>query len=58
MAHSKCKWAYDQDDDKWDTSCGHAFVLTEGTPAENHMVYCCYCGKKISEEKEVKNGGD
>jgi hypothetical protein len=40
------------------TECGHEFVLENGTPTENKMVYCPFCGKMISEEKEVKNGGD
>jgi hypothetical protein len=41
-----CKW--DQEDDEYgsyDTDCGRSFSITEGTPEENGMKYCCFCGK-------------
>jgi len=58
MAKKTCKWVYDEDEDCWHTSCGNAFVLTEGTLSDNGMVYCCYCGKRIPQKRKVKNGGE
>jgi len=48
-----CTWTRDYDEYfNYLTSCKNAFELNEGTPAENHMQYCCFCGEKI-EEVEV-----
>lgn len=44
----KCKWEEDDDYGYWDTSCGEQFVLEAGTPKENNMNYCCYCGKELA----------
>jgi len=43
----KCKWTHDEFADCWDTECGEAFCLMEGTPKDNKMKYCPYCGKQI-----------
>lgn len=53
----KCKWKYDKPwDDNYegfyDTSCGNTFVPIEGTPNENKMKYCPYCGKEIEQIEE------
>lgn len=50
-----CKWKYDIDYGFWETGCGEAFTFTTGTPAENKMKYCPYCGKKLVPVK-VKGG--
>lgn len=42
-----CQWVYDEDMDAYETECGHAFTLIDGTPAENHMKYCAYCGQML-----------
>lgn len=42
-----CEWYLDVEDDFYGTGCGQAFSITEGTPAENHMKYCHFCGKTI-----------
>jgi len=39
-----CIWKYEDNDDYWKTACGNAFQLLEGTPAENGMRFCPYCG--------------
>jgi len=39
----------------WETDCNEAFGLNEGTPSNNGMKFCCYCGKKLV---EVINGLD
>ena len=58
----KCSWAQSED---WDnpgdyyTSCGDAFSLNEGTPDENDMKFCCFCGKELIQiltEEEEENG--
>lgn len=51
MSRNTCKWIYDEDDDFWETECGGAFTLMAGTPKDNRMKFCPYCGKKI-EQKE------
>lgn len=47
----KCTWT-ENDDGAYETGCGGIFVIMEGTPTENEMRYCPYCGKKILEEVE------
>jgi hypothetical protein len=36
--------------DCWETTCGNAFEISDGTPSENNMKYCCYCGGKVEED--------
>jgi hypothetical protein len=43
-----CQWENDGEGN-WETGCGDAFVILDGTPAENKMMFCCYCGKRIKE---------
>jgi len=45
----KCKWTYDEDYNVHETDCGASFQIIEGTPKENNMKYCTYCGKEIKE---------
>mgnify|MGYP000435021017 CR=1 FL=1 len=44
-----CGWSQDGDSysDTWATSCGHYFRLDDGTPTDNKMAFCCYCGKSL-----------
>lgn len=42
-----CYWTLASDDDFWETDCGQAFQPTDGTPRENKMRFCCYCGKLL-----------
>jgi hypothetical protein len=42
-----CTWTQDEWDGHWETSCKHAFCIDEGTPADNEMHFCCYCGKPL-----------
>ena len=46
-AESHCAWSADG----WlhRTSCGESFAIVDGTPIENDMRFCCYCGKALSE---------
>ena len=43
-----CIWEQDENGN-WFTICGEVFVLEEGTPFENGMRYCCYCGKQLKD---------
>ncbi|MHB1098120.1 MAG: hypothetical protein ACYCZR_01070 [Burkholderiales bacterium] len=56
---AKCRWVQDGvGESHWDTDCRHRFTINEGTPSENHMAFCCYCGKPLVEivdlEKEER----
>jgi hypothetical protein len=45
-----CTWAQaDFETDAWETTCGGVFRLDDGTPSENKMRWCCYCGKSLQE---------
>ena len=55
-AVEKCVWTYFDDDDYWETTCGNAFCIMEGTPGENMMHYCPYCGGKLVEEEYTDAG--
>jgi hypothetical protein len=43
-----CQWENDGEGN-WSTGCGDAFIILDGTPTENKMNFCCYCGKPINE---------
>ncbi len=45
-----CAWREDEDG-VWGTSCGQRFELNEGTPAENDMRFCPYCGKPLEQHR-------
>jgi hypothetical protein len=47
-----CAWR--EEDGCWVTDCHHEFVINEGTPRENDMQYCCYCGRTIEQFPEEK----
>ena len=44
----KCRWAQD-DNGVWETECGNMFECDDGTPYENDMNFCPYCGGKLVE---------
>ena len=46
----RCKWYIAEDeggDEYYDTECGEAYVLVDGTLEENKHNYCPFCGGKI-----------
>ena len=49
----ECSWIQEDDPDicYWKTGCGNSFYFTEGTPTDNNMKYCCYCGKLLKQEE-------
>ena len=43
-----CVWhAHENDYGIWTTDCHNMFALYDGTPAENQMAFCCFCGKHL-----------
>ena len=55
-----CTWQQDGDSDSgvYGTSCGHYFQIEDGTPDDNKMAWCCYCGKKLAQELITENKDD
>jgi hypothetical protein len=54
---NKCTWTEEyivcgEPTGCWSTSCGHEYVINEGTPSENQMKFCTFCGKEIREETD------
>jgi len=47
-----CTWTRTQDDydDYYETSCDKSFMLADGTPKQNKMRFCCYCGKPLEQK--------
>jgi len=44
-----CNWTYEDNNNYWQTDCGDEFVLEDGTPKDNGMRFCVYCGKPLAE---------
>ena len=44
-----CVWQQD-DEGNWQTECDEMFVIIDGTPEENQMKYCAYCGCAIEQK--------
>ena len=46
-----CTWQQDGDSDSgsYGTSCRRYFNLEDGTPEDNKMAWCCYCGRKLTQ---------
>jgi membrane protease subunit (stomatin/prohibitin family) len=45
-----CTWTRGEyEDTVWATSCSQLFILDDGTPADNDMKFCPYCGKPLVE---------
>jgi hypothetical protein len=42
-----CEWKQDENGAWW-TDCGNGFEFNnEGSPKDNKMKFCCYCGKPL-----------
>jgi len=45
-----CQWTQDDDwenSSDYKTKCGELFSITEDTPYDHGMKFCCYCGKRL-----------
>jgi len=52
-----CVWR--EEEGYWVTSCCNEFVINEGTPKENKMKYCPFCGGALLEiAVQQTNPGD
>jgi len=41
----ECEWKLEDDEEGvWYSACGDAWIFEEGTPADNMMKYCPFCG--------------
>lgn len=54
---SKCRWTQTESG-QYDTACGNCFEIMEGSPTENHMKFCCYCGKPLVDVPYVEETDD
>ncbi len=48
----ECRWLQDGDEESstWQASCSRRyFMLEDGSPKDNRMTHCCYCGKTLVE---------
>jgi len=43
----KCTWVEDSEGEYWNTSCNQAFTLLAGTPVENSIRFCPFCGDEV-----------
>ena len=46
-----CFWEETYEGEYWHTTCGNDFVLMAGTPGENGMKFCPYCGGHLYEKE-------
>lgn len=48
VAHpTVCGWQEDEDGVQ-STDCGHLWILESGSPPENDMKFCPFCGKTLA----------
>lgn len=55
----RCCWQQeDWDSGVWFTDCNNAFWLEDGSPEDNKMIFCPFCGKKLRgvPYQQTKNG--
>ncbi len=55
-----CTWADEGGDfaGTYRTTCDNYFSIIDGTPSENGMRFCCYCGRPLIEKPYVENVED
>jgi hypothetical protein len=41
-----CSWNADEEGN-WETDCHNLHILIDGSPVDNGMEFCCYCGNKL-----------
>lgn len=56
-AAKHCTWS-DDEDGVWETACDNKFVFIDGTPLDNQMKYCCYCGKPLGQIARARYVGE
>ena len=54
-----CLWTeMDEDTNNWDTSCGTAWTIVDGSPTSNEIKYCHGCGLPIEVAEKPLYGAD
>lgn len=53
-----CEWEEDDDDGNYETACGNRFCIIEGSPTNNRMRYCCYCGGRLAVAAPAQDSDD
>jgi hypothetical protein len=43
-----CEWTQSEED-VWESACGDAWVFETGTPEDNSMRFCPFCGRKLTQ---------
>lgn len=44
-----CEWSYSETESIWESACGDAWNFEEGTPEDNHMKFCPFCGRQLTQ---------
>jgi len=44
-----CHWT--ENEEAWSTSCDNYFIVLEGSPSQNEMRFCAYCGGELIEHR-------
>jgi hypothetical protein len=52
-AKATCVWVQDYTVSAWATDCARLFEVTAGTPTENGMCFCPFCGRELKESRYV-----
>ncbi len=48
MKNEACEWNSDEDGNWW-TACDNGWCLNDGTPEENGMKFCPFCGRGLTQ---------
>lgn len=50
MANETCEWKLEDDEEGvWYSACENAWIFEEGTPIDNMMKYCPFCGRLLTQ---------
>ena len=52
MSEKTCTWSQNKNG-VYETECGKKYEFVNDGPIENGIAFCCYCGKKLVEERMV-----
>ena len=55
--HQVCRWSpmNPNENGAWETQCGEAFWFEVGTPTDNNMKFCPFCGGALIQVEEPTN---
>ena len=49
--HQCCAWT--ENDEYWETQCGHSFIFCDcAQPTEHKFKFCPFCGNTLIEQRE------